>query len=261
MINDLAWTAFLPSAALLAATPGANQLLVFRNGLRHGVRPAVGATLGRFTAFALMVVAVAAGLGAVLTASAVAFNAVKWCGVAYLLWLGARTIVTAWRTGPGQRRTVGSDSVRPATEGVGPEGVATEGVETESVEPEGVETESVGPEGVETESVETDGGGRGAWVLARQEFLVAASNPKAFILFAVFLPQFLPGGAEHVAVPLLVLGAAYIGVEFCCAIGYAAVGGVLKRRGGGVGRSRRLLDTFTGVAMVGLAGWLATENR
>nr|WP_247616619.1 hypothetical protein [Streptomyces sp. MK37H] len=50
-------------------------MLILRNGLRHGPRPAISASIGRFTAFALMVVAVAAGLGAVLTASEVAFNA------------------------------------------------------------------------------------------------------------------------------------------------------------------------------------------
>lgn len=226
MITDLEWATFLPSAALLAATPGANQLLALRNGLRHGLRPAVSATLGRFAAFALMVFAVAAGLGAVLTASEVAFNVVKWCGVIYLLWLGARTIVTALREASGQREPAGhlpADPPRSADEQRGPR--------------------------------------QSSWSLARQEFLVAASNPKALILFAVFLPQFLPNGAENVAVPLLVLGAAYIGVEFCCAFGYAAVGGWLEGRGGGTGRPRRLLDVLTGVAMVGLAGWLATENR
>ncbi|MFF1488843.1 LysE family translocator [Streptomyces sp. NPDC058319] len=222
MIADVGWTAFLPSAVVLAATPGANQLLVLRNGLRHGTRRAVSATLGRFTAFALMVVAVAAGLGAVLTASAVAFNVVKWCGVAYLLWLGGRTIGTALRRHAGSASS--DEDAAPGQLGPGEER-------------------------------------RGPWALARQEFLVAASNPKAFILFAVFLPQFLPRDAEDVAAPLLVLGIAYIGVEFCCAVGYAAVGGWLKRRHGRAGRPRRLVDVLTGVAMVGLAGWLATENR
>ncbi|MER5813871.1 LysE family translocator [Streptomyces californicus] len=222
MITDLSWATFLPSAALLAATPGANQLLVLRNGLRHGTRRALSATLGRFTAFALMVVAVAAGLGAVLTASALAFNVVKWCGVAYLLWLGAHTILTALRRQPAPAPPNDSD---------------------------------------QCDRSGLDEKARGPLALARQEFLVAASNPKAFILFAVFLPQFLPHDADSIAAPLLVLGAAYIAVEFCCAIAYAAIGGWLKRRNGNAGRPRRLVDVFTGVAMVGLAGWLATESR
>lgn len=97
MVTDVEWAAFFPAAVLLAATPGANQLLALRNGLRHGPRAAVGASLGRFGAFALMVAAVAAGLGALLTASEVAFSVVKWGGVAYLAWLGVRTVATAGR--------------------------------------------------------------------------------------------------------------------------------------------------------------------
>ncbi|WP_413812420.1 LysE family translocator [Streptomyces sp. OE57] len=224
MVSHIEWAAFFPSAILLAATPGANQLLILRNGLRHGPRPAISASIGRFAAFALMVVAVAAGLGAVLTASEVAFNAVKWCGVAYLLWLGGRTMLTAVRTDTARGRKAPGTRHAPA------------------------------------EVIREDRGELAWWRLARQEFIVAAANPKAVVLFAVFLPQFLADGAGDVAVPLLVLGAAYIGVEFCCACGYAALGGRLRAMGL-TQRIRRLLDALTGVAMLGLAGWLAVENR
>jgi threonine/homoserine/homoserine lactone efflux protein len=222
MISDVEWTTFFPAALLLAATPGANQLLALRNGLRYGWVSAVSASLGRFTAFALMVVAVAAGLGAVLTASELAFNVIKWCGVVYLVWLGLRTVLTAVRHGGGRpdQRAAG----RPA---------------------EGDGRRYDGPS---------------AWRLARQEFVVAASNPKALILFTVFLPQFLTRDAGGAAIPLLALGVAYIGVEFCCAFGYAALGSRLKSMGI-TRRARRLLDALTGVAMLGLAGWLATEQH
>ncbi|WP_030659995.1 LysE family translocator [Streptomyces rimosus] len=217
MVTDVEWTAFFPAAVLLAATPGANQLLALRNGLRHGPRAAVGASLGRFGAFALMVAAVAAGLGALLTASEAAFTVVKWGGVAYLSWLGVRTVATAGRPADDEGR---ADSAAP--QGGQPSVPARR--------------------------------------LARQEFVVAAANPKALILFTVFLPQFLPCGAAHVVLPLCALGAAYIAVEFCCACGYAALGGRLKALGI-TRRVRRWLDAATGVAMLGLAGWLATEER
>ena len=70
-----------------------------------------------------------------------------------------------------------------------------------------------------------------SWRLARQEFLVAASNPKALILFTVFLPQFLGRDADSMAAPLLLLGTAYIAVEFFCACGYAALGSRLRGMG------------------------------
>ncbi|MCI3935465.1 LysE family translocator [Streptomyces sp. AN091965] len=221
MVSGIQWASFFPAALLLAATPGANQLLALRNGLRHGPRPAVGALAGRFGAFALMVVAVATGLGAVLTGSAVAFNVIKWCGVVCLVWLGGRTLHTAVRRQRGASPT-------PYTE-----------------------REAAPAE---------DGGGRTGRRLARQEFAVAASNPKALLLFAVFLPQFLGDGVEEAAVPLLLLGAAYIAVEFLCACGYAALGGRLKSLGI-TQRTRRALDACTGAAMLGLAGWLAAERH
>ncbi|OON75355.1 LysE family translocator [Streptomyces tsukubensis] len=204
------WAAFLPAALVVAATPGANQLLSLRNGVRHGWAAAVTASAGRFAAFALMVVAVAAGLGSVLVASETAFETIKWCGVAYLVWLGARSLLSAGRALPL-------------------------------------------PE-------ETRGAGASGLRLARQEFTVAASNPKALILFTVFLPRFVTPGAGGAVLPLLALGGAYIGVESVCACGYAFVGGRLRRLGI-TRRLRRVLDAVTGGAMLGLAGFLAVEER
>ncbi len=231
MVTDVEWAAFFPAAVLLAATPGANQLLALRNGLRHGPRAAVGASLGRFGAFALMVAAVAAGLGALLTASEVAFSVVKWGGVAYLAWLGVRTVATAGRPADEERR-----------------GSRAEG--------------AVAQDRSRAGGAAPQGGRRpvSARRLARQEFIVAAANPKALILFTVFLPQFLSRDAAHVVLPLCTLGAAYIAVEFCCACGYAALGGRLKALGI-TRRVRRRLDAATGAGMLGLAGWLATEER
>ena len=84
--------AFLPAATLVAASPGANNLLALTNGIRSGFRPTVASLAGRLAAFALMIAAVALGLGAVLEASELAFTAIKWIGVAYLAWLGLRLV-------------------------------------------------------------------------------------------------------------------------------------------------------------------------
>jgi threonine/homoserine/homoserine lactone efflux protein len=202
------WLAFLPAAAVLAATPGANQVLSLRNGLRAGAVPAIAALAGRFSAFLLMVVAVAVGLGAVLATSSLLLGILKWCGVAYLTWLGLRT----WL-----RR--------------GGDATATRAPPTPA----------------------------GTWRLTRQEFGVAAANPKALLLFTVFLPQFLPAGAAHPGPSLLLLGVAYIGVEFCFACGYALLGARIGSPGLSARLSRRF-DALTGGAMLALAAWLATER-
>jgi threonine/homoserine/homoserine lactone efflux protein len=88
-----AWFVFVAAAALLCLSPGANNLLALTNGLRYGILAALVAVGGRLAAFAAMIAVTAVGLGAVLAASELAFQVIKWAGVAYLLDLGIR----AWR--------------------------------------------------------------------------------------------------------------------------------------------------------------------
>lgn len=81
---------FLPSALIVASSPGANNLLAFANGSREGLRPAILALAGRCVAFVFLVAVVIGGLGAVLEASEIAFQIIKWAGVAYLAFLGVK---------------------------------------------------------------------------------------------------------------------------------------------------------------------------
>jgi threonine/homoserine/homoserine lactone efflux protein len=83
---------FLPAAAVVAASPGANNLLAFANGSRHGLLPSVIALFERCLAFAFMIAIVIAGLGALLEASETAFYVIKWAGVVYLVYLGLTMI-------------------------------------------------------------------------------------------------------------------------------------------------------------------------
>ena len=83
---------FLPACFALNMAFGPNNLLSVTNGARWGVGPAVAAALGRLPAFALMIAVAGVGMGALLAASALAFNLVKWLGAAYLVWLGIRLL-------------------------------------------------------------------------------------------------------------------------------------------------------------------------
>lgn len=84
---------FLPAAAIVAVSPGANNLLAFANGSRQGLLPTVVGLSGRCTAFALMIAMVIVGLGALLEASEPAFQIIKWVGVLYLAYLGVRMMI------------------------------------------------------------------------------------------------------------------------------------------------------------------------
>jgi homoserine/homoserine lactone efflux protein len=84
---------FFATAFFISATPGPNMLLAMSLGLRFGARRAAWGGFGMCVALAVMATLSAFGLGALLSTSVVAFEAVRWAGVAYLTWLG----IAAWR--------------------------------------------------------------------------------------------------------------------------------------------------------------------
>jgi len=84
---------FVPAAALVALSPGANNLLAMQHGMRHGVTEAAIALTGRLMAFVVMLALAVAGLAAVLARSQALFELVKWAGVLYLAYLGVRSFM------------------------------------------------------------------------------------------------------------------------------------------------------------------------
>jgi len=84
---------FIATAFVISATPGPNMLLAMSLGLRFGARRAVWGGVGMCVALAVMAALSSLGLGALLSTSVLAFEIVRWAGVAYLTWLG----IQAWR--------------------------------------------------------------------------------------------------------------------------------------------------------------------
>jgi threonine/homoserine/homoserine lactone efflux protein len=89
--------AFAGVVAVIAVTPGPDMALVLRNGLAHGRGAAFQTSVGVITGMLAWAVAAALGIAALLHASAVAFTALKLAGAAYLVYLGARALLDAWR--------------------------------------------------------------------------------------------------------------------------------------------------------------------
>jgi threonine/homoserine/homoserine lactone efflux protein len=84
------WAAFAAASAVLLLIPGPTILLVISYALGQGWRVALpmaaGVALGDFTAMTLSML----GIGALLMASATVFTILRWCGAAYLVWLGVK---------------------------------------------------------------------------------------------------------------------------------------------------------------------------
>ena len=89
------WALYVATVLALMSTPGPSQLLMLTNSGVHGVRRASATAAGDLTANALQMLAAGLGLAALIAASASALTIIKWGGVAYLIWLGARMILRA----------------------------------------------------------------------------------------------------------------------------------------------------------------------
>ena len=97
---------FIAAGWLLNLTPGPDVLFIVRNALKSGVGAGLVAALGIVSGCFVHVFAAALGVGTLLATSATAFTVLKWAGAAYLVWMGARLLLSrqgAPRIVPAQR--------------------------------------------------------------------------------------------------------------------------------------------------------------
>jgi homoserine/homoserine lactone efflux protein len=87
------WLAFFAASWAISVSPGPGAVAAMSAGLTHGFARGYWMSLGMVLGILTQVLVVSLGLGALMAASATAFGALKWFGVAYLLYLG----VQQWR--------------------------------------------------------------------------------------------------------------------------------------------------------------------
>lgn len=93
MTTAQALIALCLAAGLLTIVPGLDTALVLRTAAAEGPRNAALAGLGIVLGCITWGAAVAFGLGALLTASELAFTVLKWAGALYLVWLGLNLLL------------------------------------------------------------------------------------------------------------------------------------------------------------------------
>ncbi len=112
-------------------------------------------------------------------------------------------------------------------------------------------------------NTETDeeiaGASVGFWALARQEFLVAAGNPKAILLFTAFLPQFVDPG-RPVPAQFAVLGVLFLSLEWIAISAYAYMG-LHMRRWFAEPRGKRIFNRCCAVLLSAAASVLLLAKR
>ena len=84
---------FLAITIVLLLTPGPIVTLVISTAATLGPRAGLVTVAGTSTGNAVLIAAIAFGLGWVLSHALLLFEALRWAGAAYLVWLG----IQAWR--------------------------------------------------------------------------------------------------------------------------------------------------------------------
>jgi threonine/homoserine/homoserine lactone efflux protein len=106
--------------------------------------------------------------------------------------------------------------------------------------------------------VESAGSAASAFAIGLKSFMVAVTNPKGYLFFSAFLPQFidpaLPQPAQYAVLALI-----FASIDFVIMFGYAVFGAqavrLLKNSGA------MWLDRISGGALIALAGSLAFYRR
>ncbi len=92
MIEPHTLALFVAASVVLIVTPGPDMLLVIARSIQGGPRDGTLVAAGLVGGLLLHTAIISLGLAALLAASALAFNLVKWAGAAYLVWLGVQML-------------------------------------------------------------------------------------------------------------------------------------------------------------------------
>jgi threonine/homoserine/homoserine lactone efflux protein len=91
--------AFIAACLLLALTPGPNMSLILANTLTRGLPAGLVTLCGTATGLSLLVAAAVLGMRSVMVFMAEWFDAIRWVGALYLVYLGARRLWLFYRRG------------------------------------------------------------------------------------------------------------------------------------------------------------------
>ena len=95
------WLLYVGTTVLWMSAPGPSHLLMLSTAMSNGFHRSLATAAGDLSANAIQIILAGTGLAAFLTASRYGFAVIKWAGVAYLVWIGARKIIASYRYGPG----------------------------------------------------------------------------------------------------------------------------------------------------------------
>lgn len=185
MFELSAYLTFVAACAAVVVVPGPTVTVIIANSLRHGARAGLANVAGTQAGLAVMLAVLAGGLQVVVAALGAVFEIVKLAGAAYLIYLGAKLLLSR-----SALSTAGAEAAIEAT--------AAEA---------------------------TPRGRPFSWrSYFWQGVLVIWANPKALLFFGAFIPQFVRPEGPVVA-QTLALGLTFMAVATLLDGGYALLAG------------------------------------
>ncbi|WP_221795144.1 LysE family translocator [Oceanobacter mangrovi] len=216
--------AFFLAAVLLALAPGPDLIYVVTQSALRGWRTGVTIALGLCSGLIGHAALVALGVASVLMASPLAMTVLKALGALYLLRLGWQALLAVWR----------GDLVDLTVAAQGPDSGAGAGVPL------------------------------AGWSLYRRGVVMNLSNPKVFVFFLAFLPQFIEPSAtgwwDSQTLQIVVLSGLFM---LAALLVFSAMALLSDRLGSRLLQqplAQQLVNTFAGLVFIGLALKLATTE-
>jgi threonine/homoserine/homoserine lactone efflux protein len=230
---------FLITSLIVVLIPGPGVVLTVSSGITHGRRASVFTAIGCTAGIVPHLLATVLGLAAVLHSSAVAFQVLKFAGVAYLLYIAVAT----WR-----------DKSAFALEGDLPSGADADAGDSEGGADGGAAVASVASPGRGPSA-------RRAMGLMTKAFLVNILNPKLTIFFLAFLPQFVEPNAASPLAQLLLLSGIFMAMTFAVFVVYGFLAHAFRKAVIESPRVQSWLRRSFAAAFAGLGLNLALSDR
>jgi threonine/homoserine/homoserine lactone efflux protein len=213
---------FALASTLVILAPGPDSMLVMRNTMRGGRRAGWVTACGTLSGLTIWALAAALGLSALLRVSTVGYDILRFCGAAYLIWLGVTSLAHFRRKRTAEPGAQAGGSA-PAVPGLTGPGTARP---------------------------------RRAYLNGLLSNLL---NPKISVFFMAFLPAFVPARTSAVEFSLA-LGVWFIAETglWLAVVAWLADRGVRWLRRPAV---QRWIERVTGIVLIGFGLRLATESR
>ncbi|WP_444906111.1 LysE family translocator [Microbulbifer sp. SSSA008] len=88
---------FVVACLAINMIPGPDVIYIVSNTMKGQMASGIKAAIGLGVGYFVHTLAACLGLSAIILSSAMAFSIVKWLGAAYLVYLGAQSLLSMWR--------------------------------------------------------------------------------------------------------------------------------------------------------------------